>query len=166
MHQLFSHIYEPFLYVLQKQLPLNRSLSLTFLLTVCVIRFENILYLLQVEDNICKQGIFLVQIEDNICNYRIFLVQDNANMHFGDNLCILWIFRVQDNANIMHFGDISSRHLIEFHFLHCKIMTTINHSTHLIFHGDFAQAITNVRKVELYESKLGQNCGQFHSLFS
>ena len=58
-------------------------------------------------------------------------------------------------------GDISSYHL---HILHCKIMT-VSHVTHLIFHADFAQTITDVRKVQMYESKLLPNCGQFYTLF-
>ena len=60
------------------------------------------------------------------------------------------------------YGDISSYHL---HILHCKIMT-VSHATPLIFHGDFAQTITDVRKVEKYESKLVPNCGQFYTHFS
>ena len=59
------------------------------------------------------------------------------------------------------YCDISSNHL---HILHCKIMT-VSHVTHLIFHGDCTDN-TNVRKVEMYESKLVPNCGQFYTLFS
>ena len=78
----------------------NHSLSLTFL-SVCVIRFVNILYLLQIEDNICNQGIFELQFEDNICNQGIFLVQDNAN------ICILGIFQIY-GGYFKFMGDISS----------------------------------------------------------
>ena len=63
------------------------------------------------------------------------------------------------------YGDISSCHFIGYHILHYKIMT-VSHVTHPIFHGDFAQTITNVRKVEMYENKLVLNCGQFYTLFS
>ena len=56
----------------------------------------------------------------------------------------MWIFRV--------YEDISSCHLIEYHILHCKIMT-VSRARHQIFHGDFAQTITNIRNVEIYESK-------------
>ena len=66
------------------------------------------------------------------------------------------------------YWDISSYHL---HILHCKIMT-VSYVTHLIFHGNFAQTITNVRKVEtnvrkveIYESELVPNCGQFTHFF-
>ena len=55
-----------------------------------VIRFENILYFLQTEDNICNQGIFELQFEDNICNYRIFLVEDNANICFLGIMYAFW----------------------------------------------------------------------------
>ena len=57
-------------------------------------RFENILYFLQTEDN--------------ICNYGIFLVEDNANICFlGENVCIMGIIRAKDNA-IYAFRDNSS----------------------------------------------------------
>ena len=57
------------------------------------------------------------------------------------------------------YGDISNYHL---HILHCKIMT-VSHVTHLIFHVD---CTNNVRNVEISESKLVPNCGQFYTLFS
>ena len=44
-----------------------------FRLIYVELRFENILYFLQTEDNICNQGIFELQTEDNICNQGIFL---------------------------------------------------------------------------------------------
>ena len=88
-------------------------------------------------------------------------------MHFGDNVCILGIFRIQDNAN-MHFGgyfkfmgiyrvygDISSYHLHILQNNDRKSRDTSNFSTET-----FAQ------KVEMHESKLVPNCGQFHTLFS
>ena len=84
----------------------NLSLSLTFLSVCVVIRFKNILYLLQIQDNICNQGIFELQFEDNICNYGIFRVQDNANT------CILGIFRVYgDISRLRVYFELSSSHL-------------------------------------------------------
>ena len=41
----------------------------------------------------------------------------------------------------------------------------VSHVGHLIFHGDFAQAITNVRIVAIYDNKLVPNHGQFYTLF-
>ena len=74
----------------------------------------------------------------------------------------MWLFRV--------YWDILNIHLIEYHILHCKIMT-LSHVAQLIFHGDFSslglheQTITNVWKVEVYESKLLPNCGHFYTFF-
>ena len=63
-----------------------------------VIRFENILYFLQLEDNICNQGIFELQIEDNICNQGIFELQ------IEDNICNQGIFELQIEDNICNQG--------------------------------------------------------------
>ena len=74
----------------------------------------------------------------------------------------MWLFR--------DYWDILNIHLIEYHILHCK-MRIVSHVAQLIFHGEFSslslhpQRITNVRKVEVYESKLLPNCGHFYTLF-
>ena len=44
------------------------NLVVVFFSVCVVIRFENISYFLQTEDNICNQGTFKLQFEDNICN--------------------------------------------------------------------------------------------------
>ena len=73
-----------------------------------VLRFENIVYFLQTEDNICNYGIFLVEDNANICFWRMYAcflgiirVKGNAIYAFMDNLSLsIGIIRV--------YRDISS----------------------------------------------------------
>ena len=94
LHQSFSNVYKPFLFTSSTNSFLVYISNLPFGLCsggfqilwpwaifymrgpACerreqpgVIRFENILYFLQTEDNICNQGIFELQFEDNIRGY-------------------------------------------------------------------------------------------------
>ena len=121
--------------------------------------------------NICILGIFRVQDDVNLCIYWIFWVQDNANLY------IYWMFEVENNANLCIYWiffefvgifrvykDISSSF--------CIAKMSLSHVTHLIIRmktwrtlSVHADIIMDVRKVDMYESKIVPKCGQFGHIF-
>ena len=79
LHRSFPNVYKNSYLVSISNLPFGLSYFSTrrlFRLVYVEPRFENILYFLQTEDN--------------ICNYGIFLIEDNANICFLGIMYALW----------------------------------------------------------------------------
>ena len=86
-------------------------------------------------------------------------------MHFRDNVCILGICRVQDNDNICILGIFEFMGIFRV-FIFTSCVVNNDRESRDTFSMETAQTIMNVRNVEMYESKLVPNCGQFYTLFS
>ena len=103
LHRSFPNVYNLF-FTSSKNSYLVSISNLPFGLSYFITRLFRLIYVEPRFENM----VYFLQTEDNICNYGIFLVEDNANICFLWIMYAFWgIIRVKDNA-IYAFRDNSS----------------------------------------------------------